>query len=71
MKSNKFKIGDLVMIDKNSIYYTSSAYNPKDTLGIIIYFSGQGSHFIEVKWINKSTNGYRPEDLNRVYYNGR
>jgi hypothetical protein len=63
-----FKVGDKVMIDSSSEYYSDELdlSNPKDVEGTITEIEGEdwsGGLGIIVKWDNGRTNGYNKVDL--------
>jgi len=63
-----FKVGDKVMIDVSSEYYSDEldSSNPKDVEGIITEIEGEGyvgGLNIIVKWDNGKINGYNVVDL--------
>jgi hypothetical protein len=63
-----FKVGDKVMIDSSSEYYSDEldSSNPKDVEGIITEIEGEGyvgGLNIIVKWDNGKINGYNVVDL--------
>jgi hypothetical protein len=64
-QAQPFKVGDKVLLSKDSEYYKSISTdaNPKDTIGTIISFDKSG---ILVKWENTNENYYGEEDLELV-----
>jgi hypothetical protein len=58
----KFKIGDKVLIRKDSRFYGDPNSNPKDTYGYIHSLK----YSIIVKWENGMRNGYSGRDLKLV-----
>ena len=60
----KFKVGDKVMISKDSPYYGTSVYNPSDVVGIVTYVGGErGYKTVRVKWPKGKDNCYDYSDL--------
>ena len=47
--SNIFNVGDKVLIRKDSSYYTTNPYNPKDVEGEIYRIAGDGEVEFDIK----------------------
>jgi len=58
----KFKVGDKVMIDEDSMFYNSGPYNPIDTEGTIVKVE-DGQLGIYVEWGDEISNSYDANDL--------
>ncbi len=66
---NKFKIGDKVLIRKDSEYYGCNEANPKEIKGIIDDILDDQEEIglpIRVKWTNGKSNSYGSKDLKLV-----
>lgn len=63
-QSNKFKVGDEVMISSSSRYYfEDTAHNPRGCVGTIISIVDS---VVRVKWDEEITNSYSRRDLDLV-----
>jgi hypothetical protein len=65
---NKFKVGDIVRINKSSYYYGRGGYNPADEDGIVTNSKYTVAYKYKVDWggWGGKTNHYRDEDLDLV-----
>ena len=66
MKS-KFKIGERVIIRKDSEYYGDCDSNPKDVVGVLVDNDDpeaiEAGFLYKVKWDAENCNYYEPHDL--------
>jgi hypothetical protein len=66
-ENNKFKVGDIVMIDSKSEWYNDGEGNPANVEGIIVKIEDdcEGNEFLGicVKWTNNEENSYSENDL--------
>ena len=60
-----FKIGEKVIISKDSPHYTGLVENPKDMEGVVYEYRHENirGYYYGVRWYNNRTNVYRAEDL--------
>jgi hypothetical protein len=65
--SNKFKIGDYVMIRKDSRFYGSGETNPTNIIGKVLHAIGDYLCH-SVRWQNGHTNTYDDIDLEHAFH---
>jgi hypothetical protein len=58
----KFKVGDKVMINDDSVWYDQGNSNPANVEGVIIEIYDEDLGIV-VKWSNSTTNSYNDRDL--------
>lgn len=60
----KFKIGDRVLIRKDSEYYGKDKdHNPANVVGVVSYIFDDDDHPYWVDWSEEYANSYREYDL--------
>ena len=64
-----FKVGDLVRISKDSMWYGEGPSNPTDTVGRVIEVGGGFSLPVKVEWSPGVTNRYNALSLEVAYPN--
>lgn len=57
------KVGDKVILNPNSRWYSDGRKNPAKTCGVVYEIKQEGYLPIRVRWGRNSSNSYRLEDL--------